>query len=63
MPVLIVNVQLKTSKKLKKDDPLLVLGAMKMEYILKAPGEDVVAAIKVGLRDNVTKGQVLIQFA
>ncbi|MBT2558983.1 biotin/lipoyl-binding protein [Hymenobacter sp. ISL-91] len=63
MPGLIVDVRVEPGQTVQKGDPLLVLEAMKMENILKAPGEGVVAAIKVGLRDNVTKGQVLIQFA
>lgn len=63
MPGLIVDVRVQPGQTVQKGDPLLVLEAMKMENILKAPGEGAVAAIKVGLRDNVTKGQVLIQFA
>jgi biotin carboxyl carrier protein len=47
----------------QKGDPLLVLEAMKMENILKAPADGVVGSIKVGPRDNVTKGQVLVAFA
>jgi biotin carboxyl carrier protein len=41
---------------------LLVLEAMKMENILKAPADGVVGSIRVDLRSNVTKGQVLVQF-
>ena len=62
MPGLIVDVRVAPGQTVQKGDPLLVLEAMKMENILKAPGEGTVAAIKVQLRDNVTKGQVLIQF-
>jgi biotin carboxyl carrier protein len=40
-----------------------VLEAMKMENILKAPADGIVASIKVAQRANVTKGQVLVQFA
>lgn len=63
MPGLIVDIRVAPGQAVQKGDPLLVLEAMKMENILKAPGDGTVGAIKVGLRDNVTKGQVLIQFS
>lgn len=63
MPGLIVDIRVEPGQAVQKGDPLLVLEAMKMENILKAPGDGIVGAIKVSLRDNVTKGQVLIQFS
>ncbi|TGE09986.1 biotin/lipoyl-containing protein [Hymenobacter fodinae] len=63
MPGLIVDIRVEPGQVVQKGDPLLVLEAMKMENILKAPGEGTVAAIKVALRDNVTKGQVLVLFS
>jgi acetyl/propionyl-CoA carboxylase alpha subunit len=63
MPGLIVDVRVAPGQAVQKGEPLLVLEAMKMENILKAPGDGTVAAIKVNLRDNVTKGQVLVQFS
>lgn len=63
MPGLIVDVRVEPGQAVQKGDPLLVLEAMKMENILKAPSDGIVSAIKVGLRNNVTKGQVLIQFS
>ena len=63
MPGLIVAVRAEPGQVVQKGDALLVLEAMKMENILKAPADGTVGAIKVGLRDNVTKGQVLIQFS
>ncbi|WBA40592.1 biotin/lipoyl-containing protein [Hymenobacter canadensis] len=63
MPGLIVDIRVAPGQQVQKGDPLLVLEAMKMENILKAPGDGTVGAIKIGLRDNVTKGQVLIQFS
>jgi acetyl/propionyl-CoA carboxylase alpha subunit len=63
MPGLIVDIRVAPGQAVQKGDALLVLEAMKMENILKAPGDGVVSAVKVSLRDNVTKGQVLVQFA
>lgn len=40
----------------------MILEAMKMENILKSPGDGVVKEIKVQTRQNVEKSQVLILF-
>ncbi|UYZ58879.1 biotin/lipoyl-containing protein [Hymenobacter latericus] len=63
MPGLIVDIRVTPGQAVQKGDALLVLEAMKMENILKSPGDGVVSAVKVSLRDNVTKGQVLVLFA
>ena len=63
MPGLIVDIRVEPGQTVQKGDPLLVLEAMKMENILKAPTDGTVGSIKVTLRDNVTKGQVLVQFS
>ena len=62
MPGLVVGIRVEPGQAVKKGDPLLVLEAMKMENILKAPADAVVKAVRVTLRDNVQKGQVLISF-
>ncbi|MDO7845039.1 biotin/lipoyl-containing protein [Hymenobacter sp. M29] len=63
MPGLIVDIRVEPGQAVLKGDPLLVLEAMKMENILKAPADGTVGSIKINLRDNVQKGQVLVQFA
>jgi len=63
MPGLIVDIRVQPGQAVQKGDPLLVLEAMKMENILKATADGTVSGLKVGLRDNVQKGQVLVQFA
>jgi acetyl/propionyl-CoA carboxylase alpha subunit len=62
MPGLIVDIKVVTGQAVQKGDPILILEAMKMENIIKSPGEGVVKAIKVNRRENVEKNQVLIQF-
>ena len=62
MPGLIVDIRVQPGQAVLKGDPLLVLEAMKMENILKAPADGIVGHLKVNLRDNVQKGQVLVQF-
>ncbi|WP_317172157.1 acetyl-CoA carboxylase biotin carboxyl carrier protein subunit [Hymenobacter sp. BRD67] len=63
MPGLIIDIRVQPGQAVLKGDPLLVLEAMKMENILKAPADGTIGSIKVDLRANVTKGQVLVQFA
>lgn len=62
MPGLIVDIRVEPGQTVQKGEPLLVLEAMKMENILKAPTDVTISAIKISLRDNVQKGQVLVQF-
>jgi biotin carboxyl carrier protein len=62
MPGLIVDLRVQEGATVKAGDPLLVLEAMKMENILKSPGEGTVKKIKIKKGDSVDKGQVLIEF-
>ena len=62
MPGLIIDLKVKTGDKVKAGDPLLVLEAMKMENILKSPGDGMVKKVKVEKGNSVEKGQVLIEF-
>jgi biotin carboxyl carrier protein len=62
MPGLIIDLKIKTGDIVKPGDPLLILEAMKMENILKSPGEGTIKNVKVKKGDNVEKGQVLIEF-
>jgi biotin carboxyl carrier protein len=49
-------------KEIKIGDTILVLEAMKMENIIKSPGDGVVKKVEVCVGDPVEKNQVLIQF-
>ncbi|KEO75057.1 acetyl-CoA carboxylase biotin carboxyl carrier protein subunit [Anditalea andensis] len=62
MPGLIFEIKVKVGDLVKKGDPVLVLEAMKMENILKSPGDGEVKEIKVSKGASVEKNQVLIQF-
>jgi biotin carboxyl carrier protein len=63
MPGLVIDVLVKPGDSVKKDQPLLVLEAMKMENVLKAPGDGVVASIPAEKGKAVEKGQLLVGFA
>ena len=62
MPGLILDLKVKPGDEVKKGEVVLILEAMKMENILKSPGDGIVKAVKVSLNQSVEKNQVLIQF-
>ncbi|MBK8340393.1 MAG: acetyl-CoA carboxylase biotin carboxyl carrier protein subunit [Flavobacteriales bacterium] len=63
MPGLVLNVLVKPGDAVKKNDPVLVLEAMKMENVIKAPGDAVVAQVHAVQGKAVEKGQLLLVFA
>jgi biotin carboxyl carrier protein len=62
MPGLILDLKVKAGDEVKKGDVVLILEAMKMENIIKSPGDGIVKEVKVSLKQSVEKNQVLIQF-
>lgn len=62
MPGLILDLKVKPGDVVKKGDVVLILEAMKMENSIKSPGDGVVKAVKIALKQSVEKNQVLIQF-
>ena len=62
MPGLVLEIMAKTGDKVEKGTPILILEAMKMENILKAPGNGVIANIKANKDTAVDKGDVLVVF-
>ena len=62
MPGLILDILVEEGQTVNKGDQLMILEAMKMENILKSPGEGVIKSIEVSKGDSVEKNQVLIKF-
>ena len=62
MPGLVLKVLVQEGDTVKKDDPLLVLEAMKMENMIKSTGDGVVRKAHVRPGAAVEKGQVLLSF-
>ncbi len=62
MPGLVVKVFVSEGQQVVAGDKLLTLEAMKMENILKSPGDGTIKSIKVKGSDTVDKNQVLIEF-
>jgi acetyl/propionyl-CoA carboxylase alpha subunit len=63
MPGLVVDVRVKEGDEVRKGDPVLVLEAMKMENILKAPADVTIKKVNVLKGDKVEKNQVLVNFS
>ena len=62
MPGLIIQLKVKDGDEVKAGDTLLILEAMKMENIIKAPGDAKVKSVKVRMGEGVEKNQILIEF-
>lgn len=63
MPGKVVDVMVSSGDTVEKEQPLLILEAMKMENVLKAPANATIQSITVDKQDTVDKNQVLVQFA
>jgi len=62
MPGVVFEIKVKVGDSILKDDPILVLEAMKMENILKSPVDAVIKSILVEKGNTVEKNKVLIEF-
>ena len=62
MPGMVVKVEVNIGDIVEKDQPLVILEAMKMENVLKAANSGSVMAIDVKQGQAVEKNQVLIKF-
>jgi len=62
MPGLVLKLIAAQGDTVAKGDSLLVLEAMKMENVIKSPGEGVIKSIRVNAGDKVEKNAVLIEF-
>ena len=62
MPGLILEIQTEAGKKVKKDEPLIILEAMKMENVLCSPVDGVIKEILINTKQTVEKNSVLIKF-
>ena len=62
MPGLVLEVLVEPGQNVKKGDKILVLEAMKMENIIKSPGEGIIKECLAKVGTTVEKNQVLINF-
>jgi biotin carboxyl carrier protein len=62
MPGLVLKLLVKEGDTVKKNDPVLILEAMKMENVIKSPGDATVSKIHAQEKTAVEKGQLLVSF-
>ena len=62
MPGLVLKMLVNEGDAVKKNDPVLILEAMKMENVIKSPGEGTVRKIHALEKTAVEKGQLLVGF-
>lgn len=62
MPGMVLQVMVNAGDSVTKDQPLLVLEAMKMENVLKAPADAIIKSVNISKGNAVEKNQVLIAF-
>lgn len=62
MPGVVLDVKVAAGQEVKKDEPIVVLEAMKMENLLKSPIDGVIKSIEVSKGDTVEKNKVLVNF-
>lgn len=62
MPGVIEKVNVKPGDNVTAGQPLVVMIAMKMEYVLKAPFDCVVKAVNCEPGKNVAKNAILVKF-
>ena len=62
MPGVVLDVKVKKGDSILKEDPLVILEAMKMENVLTSPMDGVVASVEVSEKDTVEKNTLLIKF-
>ncbi len=63
MPGLVLRILASVGQEVQKGGNLLVLEAMKMENIIKAPADVIIKSVKVNPGDKVEKNQVMMIFS
>lgn len=62
MPGLVLKIYVEAGQAVSKGDSIMILEAMKMENILKAPADCTIKVVEVKEGDVVDKNQVLVSF-
>jgi len=62
IPGVVKDVKVKPGDKVKENDPVLILEAMKMETVISSPMDGVIKEVLVDSSQNVQQGEVLVTF-
>ena len=61
MPGLILDIHVKVGQKVKTEQALLILEAMKMENVIISPRDGVIKSVNIAKGDAIEKGHLLIE--
>ncbi|MCF8259589.1 MAG: biotin/lipoyl-binding protein [Melioribacteraceae bacterium] len=61
LPGTILELKVKVGDKVKVDDTLLIMEAMKMENNIKSDRDGIVTEIKINVGDSVLEGDILVE--
>ena len=62
MPGVVLEIKVKKGDQIQKEEPLVILEAMKMENVLTSPLDGTISSIEVAEKDTVEKNTLLIKF-
>jgi 3-methylcrotonyl-CoA carboxylase alpha subunit len=62
MPGKVIALLVEPGSRVERDAPLLIVEAMKMEHTVRAPRPGLLQAFRVGVGDQVTMGELLVDF-
>ena len=62
MPGLITDIKVEEGEQVKADQPLVILKAMKMENVLRSPGDLTISKVYVEVDQKVEKDTAILQF-
>ena len=62
MPGVVLDIKVKKGDSIVKEDPLVILEAMKMENVLTSPMDGIVSSVEVSEKETVEKNTLLIKF-
>ena len=62
MPGVVIEIKAREGEEIKKEAPLVILEAMKMENVLTSPVDGVISSIEVSEKETVEKNTLLIKF-
>lgn len=63
MPGLVLEISVNVGDQLQKGDRVMVLEAMKMENVIKAPADVTVSSLEIKEGETVEKNQVMVRFS
>ncbi|MCB0214647.1 MAG: biotin/lipoyl-binding protein [Anaerolineae bacterium] len=63
LPGVVKGVKVKEGDSVKKDAPVVILEAMKMETVINSPVDGVVSKVHVSVNQSVQQGDVLVEFS